>query len=102
MNALRFLSQQADNHSSKSTPSRPSILWLVMMILVLGQSNISAQIACYGNVEIGFGPWCKVNLSPSQFIAKPSGEYTFLIVGSGIQGTLPFEVVTSQITLNQT
>ena len=104
MNALRFLSKQADNFSSKSTASRPSILWLVMMIFFVGQSNISAQsIVCRGNVEIGFGPWCKIDLSAGQFISNSSGNYTFEIVGTDISGPLPIaNVLTSDIDLNTT
>jgi len=101
MNALRLLSQEADNLLAKNTSARRTTMWIVLMLLFVGQVSLSAQsITCRGNVEIGFGPWCKINLSASQFMSNPSGVYTFEIVGTDVSGTLPFEVQTADVDLN--
>lgn len=101
MNALSFLSSHAGTSSaSKLFQATMLPLMLLLMSLTTATNLHSQSITCQGNVEVGFGPWCKVDLAASQYVNNPSGTYTFEIVGTDISGTLPFQIDADQIDFN--
>gem|GEM_PF-6109768 len=74
---------------------------MVLLLSLFMTADIDGQsITCQGNVEIGFGPWCKADLAASQYVNNPVGEYTFQIVGTDVSGTLPFQLESDQIEFN--